>query len=147
MKKMLVLSLATIVLITLSSCCGCRSSKSKNPYNLTSNGWKLTEMNGAKIISDSQSYTITFDEAESKIFGMAECNRYFADYELSEVRRVSFSGAGATKMMCPDQEREDQYLKTLNEINSYTVDGDTLLLLKDGEVVLIYEPFISGSPE
>jgi len=44
-------------------------------------------------------------------------------------------------MACPQQDMnlEDRYLQLLDKVNSFTVQNDTLMLLKDDKVLLIFE--------
>lgn len=135
-----ILLILVITVGLLSSCCGCRSAKSNNPYNLFSNGWKLVEMNREKVASEGNAYSLTFTESDKSVKGVGDCNNFFSDFTLIGVNGLTIDGGGSTRMFCPNQTQEDEYLKTLNSVDSYSVDGDTLLLIKDGEVVLIFSP-------
>lgn len=46
-----------------------------------------------------------------------------------------------TLMACPQQDMnlEDRYLQLLDKVNSFTLQNDTLMLLKDDKVLLIFE--------
>lgn len=146
MKKVLTLSLIAAVVAILTSCCGCKGAKSKNPHFLNSHSWQLVEMNKQKISATEDAYTITFDEKDHRIFGRGDCNRFFSTFEEQPVRKLEFSAMGSTKMFCPNQQQEDQFLKLLSEVNSYTIDGDMLMLQTNGEVSMIFQaiPLIDG---
>ena len=46
----------------------------------------------------------------------------------------------ATQMACPEQKMnlEDRYLLTLNKVNNYLIENDTLYLRNDERVLLIF---------
>jgi hypothetical protein len=41
--------------------------------------------------------------------------------------------------MCHDQEREDKFLQTIATANGYSIEGDRLMLLRDGRVTAIFK--------
>lgn len=142
MKKRKTILAAALVACTalMSSCCGCRASKSNNPYTLESDSWVAIEVDSKKISSEEEgAFTITFDGNEGQILGKGECNRFFGSYTATQDKKLTFSNVGATKMMCPNQEQEDRFFNTLNTIDSYTIDGDMLMLLSSGEVEIILQ--------
>lgn len=140
MRKSFLAFSALVIIMFVSSCCGCRSGKSLS-HTLVSDSWKLVELEGTAVNSDDpEAYTITFTtEDGNRLFGKGDCNRYFGSYTESGVRELSFSAMGSTKMFCPNQQREDQFLDMVQSVNSYTIDGDMLMLQKDGQVVGIMQ--------
>lgn len=140
MRKLSIVALFATLSVILSSCCGCKAAKSSNPYTLTSNSWQLVELDQAKINAEGDSFTLTFDEAEGKIYGRGDCNSYFANYLKEPVHKLKFDNSGSTRMFCPNQEREDKYMSVLNSVDSFIIDGDMLLLSKSGEVKMIFKP-------
>lgn len=140
MKKGIVAAGAAAFLLMLGSCCGCGKGKSLN-HSLVSDTWKLVELNnGEKLTAtNDDSYTITFDATEGRVFGRGDCNRYFGQYKEVETRRLEFSGMGSTRMMCPNQQDEDKFMQIINQADSYTLDGDNLMLQNDGKVIAIFE--------
>ena len=142
MKKLLQATLLISLVSLMTSCCGCRGAKSKNPHFLTSDSWKLTEMAGKAVernAEEPRSYTITFDETDKRVSGMAGCNRFFATYEEIPVRKLKLGPIGSTRMMCPDMKQETAFLQMLEKTDSYTIDGDMLMLQKAGEVIAIFQ--------
>jgi len=93
----------------------------------------LTVLEGTEI-------TATFDSAEKRVNGSAGCNGYFGDYELSD-DKLTFLVMGHTEMYCMEPEgvmkQETQYLKTLNNAESYQVK-DRRLQVNSGNEILIY---------
>lgn len=150
MKKSIIVAGAASLLFWVGSCCGCRSSKTP-AHTLTSDSWRLVELGGGERLSssDDDSYTITFDAAESRLFGRGDCNRYFGGYKEMGTRTLEMSHMGSTRMMCPNQEDEDKFLQMLSKADSYTIDGDNLMLQNGGEVIAVFEaiPLISSKAE
>lgn len=140
MNRNFLFALTLIMVTLLSSCCGCHKAI-KNPRTLVSNEWMLKEMNSQSDIvkDDNNSFVIAFDDVEKRISGMAECNRFFGSYTLEPVHKISFSALGATRAMCPNMSYETEFLQTIQDVDSYTIDGDVLLLQKGGDVVLIFD--------
>lgn len=150
MKKSVIACGAAALLFLVGACCGCRSSKTP-AHTLTSDSWQLVELGGGEKLASSgdDSYTITFDAAESRVFGCGDCNRYFGGYKEVDNRGLEMSAMGSTRMMCPNQEAEDKFFDMLSQVDSYTVDGDNLMLQKGSDVVAVFEaiPLISSKAE
>lgn len=140
MRKISLFALFTAVIVTMISCCPCRK-KSKNPMHLSSAEWTLIEMNSNQAITkeDNNSFVIRFDDVEKQITGTAQCNNFFGGYEVLPQNKIRFGAMGATKAMCPNIEIEDEFLRTIAEVDSFTIDGDVLLLQKNGNVVMIFQ--------
>ncbi len=150
MKKSIIATGAAALLFFVGACCGCRSSKTP-AHTLTSDSWQLVELGGGEKLAstDDDSYTITFDAAENRLFGCGDCNRYFGTYKEVDTRVLEMSPMGSTRMMCPNQTDEDKFFKMLSQVDSYTIDGDNLMLQKGGEVIAVFEaiPLISTQAE
>jgi heat shock protein HslJ/uncharacterized lipoprotein NlpE involved in copper resistance len=97
--------------------------------------WSLTEINGKSIasITTLKEAFIIFSDTSNKVSGNGSCNAFFGSYQLSESNQIRIKGVGSTKMACSEQEKEIEYLKTLQQINSFTISGDTLTLKKEEE--------------
>lgn len=74
----------------------------------------------------------TIEFAEGRAAGHAGCNRWFASVTHGEGVAMSFSQAGATRMMCEParMEVERRFLAAINDtqIAVVEVEGDTLIL-------------------
>lgn len=132
--------IAAISMVALVGCCGCRAAKSQNPYTLTDYKWKLYELNGGVKFADTEheQYNIIFNQEDGQVQGQAACNSFFMPYATSEVRKLKLSEGGLTRALCQDSRAEQIYIQTLSTVDSYTIDGDMLMLQKDGEVVAIF---------
>lgn len=140
MKKIMTIVTLLVVVFVTTSCCGCRISNTKQLTTLLNNQWKLTELPGVDDITSAEdSYTISFDTKEGRAFGVADCNRYFGSYTIADKNKLSFGAMGSTLMACPNNSLEQQYLKMLSNVNSYLVDGDTLMLMNNGTLVATFK--------
>ena len=108
MKRSIIATGAASLLMLVGACCGCHSSKSQS-RTLSGNSWRLVELSdGQKLAgSEEDSYTVTFDAAEGRIFGRGGCNSYFGGYKELPSHRLELSPMGSTRMMCPNQDDED----------------------------------------
>ncbi|MFI3267589.1 MAG: META domain-containing protein [Rikenellaceae bacterium] len=147
MRKIGFLTILLIAVYAVTACCPCRK-KVKNPLMLESNAWGLVELNSnQKIVrEDNNSFVMRFDDAQSQVNGMAQCNNFFGSYEVLPQGKIKFGDMGVTRAMCQNMELEDDFLRTIADVNSYTIDGDVLLLLTNGEVVMIFNaiPAVKG---
>ena len=149
MKFLSVISLAVVI----SACCACR--RSGNTVPLVDTPWKLTQLYDAPITgSNVESFTFTLN-AEGKVSGQGDCNRYSGTFSHTATSKTSGkltmgSDMISTRMMCPGQEMETRYLGMLREIDSYSIDGARLMLIKGGNVLAIFdhmtEPVVSTQP-
>ncbi len=142
MKRLIYCCLFASLFGMLTACCGCRGAKSKNPHFLTTDRWLMTEMHGKAVErteENASSFAIVFDENKKQVSGIAGCNNFFGPYEETPVRKIKIGPLGATRMMCPNMEMETAFLQMLGETDSYTVDGDMLMLQKAGEVIAIFQ--------
>jgi putative lipoprotein len=131
------------VTFAFSACCACRRTASTLP--LVGTGWQLAQLYG-EAVSDLRegSYTLLVG-SDGRVSGRGECNRFSG----SATRTESSPSSGAmkvggdivsTRMMClTGAEREARYLKILSEFDSYSIDGARLLLIRDGDVLAIFD--------
>ncbi len=139
LRLMAVISLA----FAISSCCACRRNASTVP--LVDTPWKLAQLYGTSTTgSRAESYTMTL-HADGKISGQGDCNRYSGTFTQIAGSKASGKltmgdGMVSTRMMCPGQEQENRFMSMLREVDSYSIDGDRLLLIKSGDVLAIFDP-------
>ncbi|MDI1446203.1 META domain-containing protein [Polyangium sp. 6x1] len=89
--------------------------------------------------SDRNEVTLVF-QADGKANGKAPCNYYFTSYRV-EGNTLSMSSAGSTRMFCAGvMERESQYLRALEQADSFQLTGDELRIeYGNGRGTLIFE--------
>lgn len=117
------------------SCCRC-GSKSRSAVSLA-NTWQLVKLMGQDVEPSGDSFTLTLTE-DGKLHGKGSCNRLFGDYESTPDGKISVGQLGSTRMMCPDTERENRFFMVVGDAQAYEIDGDTLMLLWDGEVQAVF---------
>ena len=119
------------------ACCPCRKNKSALiPF--TGTEWKLAQLYGEGV--ESNNYRVTF-AADGSLNGIAECNN-FAGTFTQNVHQIKVSeNLVSTRMFCVDnQQREDKFLKMLSQVDTYSIDGMRLMLIRNGSVLAIFNP-------
>ena len=139
--KILKLWAIAALAFTISACCACRSGKNTIP--LTGTEWKLSQLGNEVITSDN--FRMTLGE-DGKITGIGDCNRYNGAFTQRAGATRTSGGLAvrenliSTRMMCPNQARETAFLKMLREVDSWSIDGNRLMLIKGGNVLAIFDP-------
>ena len=135
MKKSILLITILFSLITVS--CGTNFEKDSNTFLV--NEWKLSTLSTVDNVNmpEVDSYTLSFDTVENRVFGKANCNRYFASYTLDlENKTMKFSKPGSTMMMCQNDNAEAQFLGMLANVDSFRLNGDKVEILSSENDVL-----------
>ncbi len=118
------------------ACCPCRKNKSALvPF--TGTEWQLAQLYGE--IVDAENYTITF-AADGSLSGKGDCNNFAGTFTQNVHQLKVADNLVSTRMMCPDQQREDRFLKMLTQTDAYSIDGMRLMLIRGGEVIAIFNP-------
>lgn len=136
MKKYFLIALAATILI-VTGCCNC-SSRSKDAKPLVGTQWHLVQIMGRDVDKPDDSYTLLF-AADGNVSGTGDCNRITGRYSADEKRALKLSQMASTRMMCPDQKSENEYLQMLERVTHYEMDGDMMLMLSDGELTAIFK--------
>lgn len=102
--------------------------------------WRLVKTSDAAIsaLLDNVTATLTFDSELGRAFGSGGCNNFFAPYTVAG-GQLSFGPAGSTMMACqePQMQVEQAYLRTLEEVTRYSLEGELLVLLDDAGTRLL----------
>lgn len=125
----------TLTALLATSCCPCRKGKSNNA-SLSGTTWKAITLDSTTIADDAEGYTLIIENG--RINGQGDCNSYFGSFSEKD-GKIAVSGMGSTKAMCHNQEREDKFLQTIANANGYSIEGDRLMLLRDGRVTAIFK--------
>lgn len=133
-SKFYAYSISILFLAGMISCCPCKKVKS---FSMTGTEWTLMELNDVVVdrSADTESYTMLLDK-DGRFSGKGDCNRYFGSYKMEKDGEISFDGIGSTRAMCPNQARESQYLKMLDEADKYKVDMNYLILMDDNNKII-----------
>jgi len=137
MKRFLFVAFTAAVLaIVCAACCACRKGKNNKP--LTETEWHMVRMMSTDMPAESDRFVLTFAK-DGNVNGVGACNRIMGGYTATEKGGMTFGRMASTRMMCPDMELEDEFLKVLNSTTHYEIDGDMLMLLNNGEVQAIFK--------
>lgn len=128
--------LCLVAALVAAGCCRC-ASKSRNAASLAGNTWQLVKLMGSPVEAAEGSYTLTFTD-EGRITGVGSGNRLMGEYTAAANGKLDIAYPASTRMLCPDQEREDLFFRTISEADAYEIDGETLMLLRDGEARAIF---------
>ena len=139
MKRLIALSSTFVLLLALGSCKPPAEQKqtdttvpaSSPQVSLTDKYWKLIELNGQPITTDS-GYTkephLIFNVADTSVRGNGGCNGFGGKYELQDGNRIKMSKLISTMMACEKIQVENEYFKALEAADNYVLHGDTLVL-------------------
>ena len=131
MKSFLrIASLAALVL-TFAGCCACRHGAKKSRLPLAGTRWSLVQLGGKTLQNDPERFTVVFRDEERRLAGVGACNRLTDSYETDGKRTLTIGRIAATRMACPDLELEGTFIRTLERVVRYDMDGDMLLLFSD----------------
>lgn len=124
---------AATLLLAMTACGG--SQKKDLPLEGTT--WKLSKMETipAKAIdAEADFFTLQFNAADTLVSGRTNCNRFFGKYELKG-KTLEFENMGMTRMACPEMEYEDAFVKMLDEVDRFEIDGQSLKLYDDKKLL------------
>lgn len=102
---------------------------------IEASGWQLIELMGRPVednLPGTKSPDMIFNKSQGRVAGFAGCNQYFGSYELREYNRINIEKIGSTMMACPEKEMklEQEFLKVLEQADSYEIAGNILIFYK-----------------
>ena len=94
---------------------------------LMGNEWLLEDLGGRGVIDNLQT-TIQFFE-EGRLGGRGGCNRYFADYEITD-NTIKVGVVGSTFMACAEavMNQESKFLEALAQATEIRLEGPFLFI-------------------
>lgn len=107
------------------------SCSSKYNMPLAGTEWKLVELNGVKhdvFAQDADTFHFTLDAEKHSLNGVGACNRFFGSYEWGGGDSLRLMSVGMTRMACPNMDLEDDFVRALDRVDHYRIDGDRLEL-------------------
>jgi heat shock protein HslJ len=143
--KIIILAFAVLSL-TIT---GCNSTKQPIKTTPSLEGtWQLNYITGPRIAFDGlypdKKPTITFDLKQNRVSGNNSCNQYFGALNV-DGNKINFMDAkmGMTMMACPGT-GETTYMKTLEQIDSYSIseDGKTLNFIMGDIAMMRFEKLL-----
>ena len=122
----------------LFSCTATQQIEEKPDTPLQLQGeWNLQTLRGVAPATSIHLPTLEIDLKENRITGNSGCNNYFASIESCSPTTLSFLPIGATRILCLSENIESDYFQALEEVTTYKIQANTLLLLnKQGEEVV-----------
>jgi heat shock protein HslJ len=105
--------------------------------------WVTTKLNDGQTMTPSNpaDYTIEFSMVDGRVNIKADCNNATGEF-MTDGQSLQIMIGGITRAMCPPGSLSEEFLKELSEVNSYTVQGDTLTMqTANGPMTL------SGAPQ
>lgn len=134
--------LALVAAIALAAGCAATGDSNRPNASLTNTYWKLTQLDGAPVTMAPQQerevrITLTDD---GKVSGFTGCNRVMGGYTVAGTA-LRFTQLAGTRMACPPplMQLESAVLANLNSVTGYQLEGEQLILLKDGAPVARFE--------
>lgn len=105
--------------------------------------WKLETFRGRPVKEKQfgpRWPTLTFSVADSSVAGTGGCNRMRGKITIDAGRKIAFGPAAMTKMACTGQSEmtEDDFLKALRGIDSYSFPDDRLALSRGGKTEMTF---------
>lgn len=115
-----------------------------NPANgkfaLAETKWKLVELNGKVVKSSNEkNYFINLDSKSGKFLAFAGCNKISGMYVNKSTDKLMFSKVISTKMACTNINFESEFIKGLEIVDNYMIDGKNLHLHKGKKAIAKFE--------
>jgi len=145
MKNSLKIGGLLAVVVFFVGCCACHSYQKQTRKPLVGTEWRLIQLGGRNIRSESGQFTVRFAE-DGTLSGVGNCNRLMGHYELTGDRMLKIGPIASTRMACPsDEDTEAALCKTLEATDHYDMDGPMLLLLSNGELRAVFQANTAAS--
>ena len=134
MKRTILFSFALLFSLILAvGCCDCRK-RSKLEKPLLGTTWQLIQLMGQEVVAKGDTYTICFSE-NGTAAGAGDCNRFTATYSVDKTRALDIANLGSTRRYCENHAMESAYYDMLEGVTHYEMDGDNMILLRNGTLV------------
>lgn len=109
--------------------------------SLIEKNWTLTALNGREIQKEQFAKVpfIRMNYIDQRVTGNGSCNNFFGTYTLFEEDGILLSRMGSTMMACPNMVLEGEYLKALESVERFKIEGNKLSLSdKEKNIVAIF---------
>lgn len=125
MKKIVLAATAAVIM----SCAASTELLKNQTFN-------ITELNGTEYVSMGlEPARILFEDG--RLNANLGGNSISAGYKEGADGKLTLEHGLSTKMLVPEEFREDEFISTLNNVTKFTMEGDVLTLLgKDGEALI-----------
>ena len=107
--------------------------ETKGKYALAETKWKLVELNGTAVKSDtSKEYFINLDSKSGKFAAFAGCNSISGSFVMKATTKLLFTNVMATEKACANANVEEKFTKALSKVDNYMIEG-TMLHFHNGK--------------
>jgi len=126
-----------LIAVVIFSCISC-SHKLSPDYSWQGKRWTVIELKEVpvQLSGGRRDAFLSFAPADKRFTGNAGCNSINGNYKIDN-SKIYFSDIISTKMSCPDIAFETTFLQTLDKVNRFEVSGNTILLKRDNDVLVI----------
>jgi heat shock protein HslJ len=135
-----ILTAATVLLSALTATASVDAATPTKPdRSLVNTYWKLTEVHGtpAVVPSGQREPHLILQYARQRIVGSGGCNRLTGTYAL-DGERIDVGQVAATRMACEGGMAQEQaFLRALDAVTRWRVQGDGLELRDDAGTALL----------
>ena len=107
----------------------------KSQQTLEGTTWKLVSF-GLTRMAVPKDASIAF--SAGRYSGHGGCNGVGGDYTLTG-DKLHLSAGFSTMMACPELDLEHKYMKYLQSVTAYKIEGNTLDLLSNGQILLRFQ--------
>lgn len=132
--------IATFVIIGAFSSCHLTKKAQVANTELIGTSWTLLEYGRPATGCNGQTYlSLSFSKKSAN--GFSGCNNFFGEYTVDKDRKLKFGPLASTMMACMDNgcnRREVDYIRKLNSITNYQMEGNTLKLFAAKTLLLVY---------
>lgn len=119
-----------------------KTNPATGQYTLAGTTWRLTELRGKAVNNTSKKpYTLYLNSKTGKFSTYVGCNSFTGNYLMKDAGLLSFSMVAGTKMACDGMEFENDYMKALDKVNNYMIEGNMLHLHRGNRVFAKFEAF------
>jgi copper homeostasis protein (lipoprotein) len=92
--------------------------------------WKLVELNGNAVKGSAETHYVIFHSKDGTLEAKADCNQLNNKYIIKNQTQLQVTAGISTMMACPDNNIEQEFLKTLLNADNLSVNGNNLSLNK-----------------
>ncbi len=134
MKKIFLSLFVATLFFMLNSCHSSKPISSGTPGSsemLYQYQWNLTELYGSPVATlgnDNTAHLLFSSGQTNKVSGSTGCNRLNGSIDLTGVNFIKFSPLATTKMLCPANSKENEFIEALSQSNNWNIINNQLLL-------------------
>lgn len=132
--------LTLLLCALLAGCAAPDVSFMQPPAELLGTRWTLTTLNGEAVapVAEAKPPELEF-RGDSTVQGFAGCNRISGRWSSTAADRITFAEMTATRMTCPTQKLEDDFLSALGATTHLRLKRTVLYLLATDTVRAVFE--------